>query len=234
MSSGQTISDAELLEKHVRRGLLDAHVAMVCKVAAVNDNGTVDVKPLLKRPTKTVEGEHAPEPLQVIRSVPVAAFQAAGAMSESWPVAVDDFALVVFLDYSADGWKVDGQEVDPQDRRAHHLTDAVVVAFGPRPLGKPLQSIGGAGYSIGVDGGDRLEVLPDGTINLGQSAVAIAIAQKVEARLAEIVGKIRAAALAAPTSFTDAGVGFAAQLLLQFAAWPLTGSTGSDHVNARP
>lgn len=117
-------SQAAVLEALATRIAHGLRVSMPCKVVAVRGNQTVDVQPLLQ--TRYVDGSVKPLPV-----IPGATVCAPMGLDYSFklPLAVGDTGLAVFADRSLDAWYgSDGQTpVDPQDSRAHHLTDCIYL-----------------------------------------------------------------------------------------------------------
>ncbi len=84
------------------------------------------VKPLIQDGYYDEAGERQTDPLPIVTDVPVA-FQGSGTAFQSFPVSVGDTVLLVFCSSSIDKWLVQGGEVDPEDDRRHHLSDAVAI-----------------------------------------------------------------------------------------------------------
>lgn len=81
-----------------------------------------EVKPLLRR--RYADGEVQEMP--VIAGVPVV-WPRSGGASLTMPVRRGDGVILVFADRSLDKWLALGGEVTPDDRRRHHLSDAIAV-----------------------------------------------------------------------------------------------------------
>lgn len=176
-------STAELLERAVRRGLVEAHVSLPAEVVAVDlAKNLVDVQPRLRKPIATASGELGGEALPLIRNVPIE-FPGAGGFRFTFPVAVGDPCLLVFADYSLEAWKGEGAEVDPMDVRAHHLADAVAL-FGVRPVSRAVTAPADAA-TIGHEEGLQI-AMKKGGIELGGADQAVALGDAIASYLASL------------------------------------------------
>lgn len=121
-------SDADLFAA-ARGGILrDLYVARAGTVTAYDATSqTVDVQPCVAE-WFPAEGEAAVEQvyLPVVTAVPVA-FPGGGGFRSTFPIAVGDSVLLVFMDRSHDAWQDQGGRQVPADLRRHHLTDAVAI-----------------------------------------------------------------------------------------------------------
>lgn len=82
----------------------------------------VDVRPYFKRRTNDDQVVDPP----VIYNVPVA-FPRAGESFISMPIKTGHSVLLVFADRSMEKWLSSGSAGEPEDTRAHHLSDAVAI-----------------------------------------------------------------------------------------------------------
>lgn len=146
-----------------------------------------DVKPLVQRRVRFAGGEETVESLPVIPGVQVV-FPRAGDAFFSLPYKRGDVVGLTVADRSLDAYEASqtGQEVDPQDFRAHDLSDAV-AGPGPRPSGDPISQADPDNIVVGWDkGGAQIHIRPDGTVEIklgGAAAVnfSAALAEKLEA-----------------------------------------------------
>lgn len=141
---------------------LDARLAQVntCMPASVTTfdmaTQTCSVQPLLRCVYYDEAGARKTEPLPVINHVPVVYF-GAGAFSDVFPLEKGDTVLLLFSQASIDRWSDRGGQVDPQDERRFHLSDAIALpglrarahassetADGVRVIAGPEIRIGGA------------------------------------------------------------------------------------------
>jgi len=84
------------------------------------DKMLADVRPQLKR--KYTDGTVVRSPL--IYNVPVAQLRAGNAFIHM-PLKKGDQVLLIFADRSLEKWLTSGGEVDPDDVRKHHISDAI-------------------------------------------------------------------------------------------------------------
>lgn len=84
-----------------------------------------DVQPALKKKYQTGEVVSLP----VIPNVPVA-HPRAGQSIVHMPIAVGDTVLLIFSQRSLDKWLSSGGQVDPEDARKFHLSDAFAIPGG--------------------------------------------------------------------------------------------------------
>ncbi len=100
---------------------------MPAKVTAYDySTQKVSVQPLIYRAREDEEGDRVAERLGIVENVPLM-FPGGGAYRVTWPVNVGDLVLLVFADSSMDRWLARGGEVDPEDDRRFHLSDAVAI-----------------------------------------------------------------------------------------------------------
>jgi hypothetical protein len=136
----------------------------------------VDVQPLVYDGYYDATNTRQTERLPVVTDVPVV-FPGAGGFRVTFPVAKGDTVLLVFTSSSIDKWLVLGGEVDPQDDRRHHLSDAIAIP-GLRDFAHPLGNAPTSTLSIGKDGGPTIEIGSD--IQAGGSQ-ALALKSDVDA-----------------------------------------------------
>lgn len=125
------------------------------------------------------------EDYPVIVSCPVVVMQG-GAGYLSFPIAPGDFCVVMFSDRELNTWVSSGQIAPPQDRRTHHLNDAIAIV-GIRPATAPITydaqkvklffansfiTIDGSG-NIVISGSANISITGTGNITIAGSAVAI-------------------------------------------------------------
>lgn len=123
---------AEVIKQARKAGAVDMRVALPAEVVKYDhQKQRVDVKPLLKK--KYNDGSVVEMP--VIYSVPVA-HPRAGKAFVHMPIKKGHNVLLVFVDRSIDKWLSTGGNVDPEDVRAHHISDAVAYP-GLYPFSDP-------------------------------------------------------------------------------------------------
>ncbi len=80
------------------------------------------VQPLLNK----VWGNGTTSPMPIIENVPVM-MPKGGGSSFTFPVLPGDTCLLLFMERSTDLWKTIGGQVDPDDPRKFHLSDALAI-----------------------------------------------------------------------------------------------------------
>lgn len=103
----------------------------------------------------------------IIENVPVV-FPSAGDFAITFPLSAGDTVLLVFSSRSLDKWLIAGGEIDPNDGRRQHLSDAIAIP-GLRALPDAIGSDGTSGNSLVVKGG---------SIRLGSSAANDPVVRK--------------------------------------------------------
>lgn len=126
------VSLPELLNNLMSRVSYDLRVAIPAKVIKYDfEKQSVNCQPCFKN--RYADGT-APEPA-IVYNVPVA-FPRAGGSFISLPIKEGHFVLLVMADRSLEKWLSSGKVVDPEDDRAHHLSDAIAIP-GCYPFTEP-------------------------------------------------------------------------------------------------
>ncbi len=116
-----TPSLTEVFRKAMDSLSLELRVGMPAKVIKYDhEKQLVDVQPDFKRKYKDGKVQDPP----VIYSVPVAFFRAGSAFI-SVPLEKGHQVWLMFSDRSLEKWLSSGEQGDPEDTRAHHISDAV-------------------------------------------------------------------------------------------------------------
>lgn len=117
----ETPSLAKVIQDMVDKQLMDLHTAMPGTIVSY-DYGTnmAVVQPALKRKFKNTAATNLP----LISNVPVY-FPSVGKAHIRFPVKAGDEGQIVFQERSIDKWMSLGGQVDPEDPRKFHLSDAV-------------------------------------------------------------------------------------------------------------
>lgn len=117
------LSMAELLSRAIDQALTDIRVCLPARVESYDHTTQrAEVTPLLRR--RYADG--VVEPMPVIAGVPVV-WPRSGGASLTMPIKRGDGVMLIFSDRSLDSWLVQGGEVTPDDRRKHHLSDAIAI-----------------------------------------------------------------------------------------------------------
>jgi hypothetical protein len=123
----------EIIRRAIRSELSRARVMMPCKIIKINGPQNVDVQPLFK--TRYIDGKLADLP--AIQQVPVSMPMGFDYFTK-YPLKVGDIGYALFCDRSIDNWVASsGEVVDPNDNRAHSISDAIFV---PALVPSSLQS----------------------------------------------------------------------------------------------
>jgi hypothetical protein len=122
------------------------------------------VKPQLQEIQEAEDGTDRITALPVINGVPVVCLSGGGFGLE-FPVTVGDTCLLIFSDRSIDKWAATGGDVDPEDLRRHHLSDAIAIV-GLKHDNNKLSEYDTAAIQLGKQGGPRVRVT-DTQVQLG-------------------------------------------------------------------
>lgn len=131
--SEATPSFSHVLESAINAKLDDVRTTMPAKVIKYDhEKQLVDVQPLFK---KKYAASDTAVSMPIIYNVPVA-FPRAGGSFMSMPIEKDHYVMIHFADRSMEKWLSSGGEVDPEDQRRHHPSDAIAVP-GLYPFSDP-------------------------------------------------------------------------------------------------
>lgn len=185
----------DLIRLSMNRILEGTYVLEPCRVTEYDHTKQMaSIQPLLKRtPNKKIDditGElvpGTPELLPIIQGVPVLwpriSVGTTGPQAHIYmPMKPNTNVMVLFSDRSLDKWLSTGGEVDPQDTRAHALSDAVALP-GLFPFNDPIPDVDPSDIRIvlkwperGIDceiilGGDTNNIIlrPGNQLMLGAS-----------------------------------------------------------------
>lgn len=146
--------------------LANVHTATIGKIVKVNEK-TVDIKPVFNR---VVQGRSIELP--VFTEVPPM-FLYGGGNYDAFPVAIGDYALLVFCERCTDGWFAGSDFIAPLELRMHDYSDGfALVGLKPAASLIPIPS-------------ERTMV---GNIRMGTTAPVdfMALANKVKSELDSI------------------------------------------------
>lgn len=194
------------------------HVAFPAKVLGYDAAAqSVDVQPQLDRTFENLDGTLTTESLPAIASVPIS-WPRCGKFGLVFPLAVDDFVLVVVADRNIGEWLRTG-ESDPRDAGVHVLDGAVAIP-GLYPASGAVEAehvtdhlvlghlqTGGAGVHVRF-----------AEVRLGDDTASqfVALANLVAAELTELKAAIAGATIVA----NDGGASFQATLGTALSSWP--------------
>lgn len=151
------------IREAIESALMDVHVALPCKVQSYDETTQrVDVIPQIKRPIENFDtGAIEHEELPVLPNIPVAFPRSSGFFC-SFPIAKDDFVLVVFSEYSIDQWLEKGRVTAPGDIGHLTLTGGIALPLGPYPSAQALSGAHTDDMVLGEDGGTQIHLKPGG------------------------------------------------------------------------
>lgn len=143
----QTPTLAAILTASADERLAGVNVSIPARVESYDSSEqSIDAKPLIKRGYLSEGQTRATESLPIITSVPVV-FPGAGDYSITFPIAKGDTVLLIFSQFSLDKWLNSGGEVDPDDDRRFHISDAIAIP-GLRPFSAPVSNPGTSAMTL--------------------------------------------------------------------------------------
>lgn len=157
-----TPEDATVITGAIDSALTDVHTAIPGQVESYDPaTQTVVVKLQIKRVLPKLDGTTATEDLPLMQNVPVM-FPRSAEYFLSFPIAAQDYGLVIFTEQSLDQWRSKGTNSDPRDVERHGLSGAIFVpGLVPNALALPEAEISGEGGSdavLGKVGGPHLRI----------------------------------------------------------------------------
>lgn len=148
---------AEVIRTALDRRSAAIRVALPGKIESFNSSTqTASVKPQLKEPVESSDGTVSATALPVLNEVPVICL-GGGDFGLQFPVQAGDTCLLLFTDRSIDKWQATGGDVDPEDERRHHLSDAVCIV-GLRHDNNKLGEYDTGAIQLGKQSGPRVRV----------------------------------------------------------------------------
>lgn len=174
----------ELLDLAIESWLLEVHTCMPGKIISYDKKTQkADVQPMLKRRIVHQDGSELLESLPPLTDVPVNFMRSAGFFL-TFPITKGDLVTVHFSERSMDNYMSSlGEESDPDEFRAHHLSDAICVP-GWYPFKRPIKDISGVNAVFGMDnGGMQIHITPDGEMHVkfdNESDEAVALAGQLQ------------------------------------------------------
>lgn len=130
MSNDNIATLADNINKGIDNRLKDLHTATPGIIESFDPVAqTVSVQPAIKRIFKTLEGTSevlSSTNLPILINVPII-YPRGGGYSLTFPIVKGDECLILFNERSIDNWHKFGTIKEPNDRRFHSLSDAVVL-----------------------------------------------------------------------------------------------------------
>lgn len=152
----QTPTLAKVIQDAIEARLTGVHTMLPGRVVKIDiKKGKCDVQPLIKR----IGADGQAVTLPVIPNCPIG-FYRAGKAAIYLPVAVGHSVEIKFCERSLDIWLTKGGTIDPEDRRKHNLSDAVVYP-GLYDFTDPPSEASASRVIIVNDAG-RIEIDPSG------------------------------------------------------------------------
>lgn len=171
----------QVLSQAVVEALAEVQTAIPAEVSSYDaEKQLVTVQPLVQQLVLNEEGDLVASAYPEIPGVPVV-FPGANGFRMTFPITKGDTVLLVFASRSIDRWKSNGGQVDPEDTRTFHLSDAIAIP-GLHPNGSPWTGASTSSATLGKDGGPQA-VFKSDKIELGGDAEnpptdALALASK--------------------------------------------------------
>lgn len=123
----ETIADA------LQYAMSNLHTATIARVTAVNST-TIDCQPVINR---VVDGR--PVQLPVFAQVPTVTLQGGGSYTK-YPIAVDDYCLLIFTERCFDRWWAGVDNAPPLEFRMHDYSDGIAIV-GVNPLASAIANV---------------------------------------------------------------------------------------------
>lgn len=176
-SLGEIIRDAFTAMAH------DLHVGLPAKVEAYYpEDGTVDVKPLIK---KNYVNETGYTPIQVITKVPLQSLSM-GEAHFSLPVKKGDEVWLVFGERSICQWFDSGTDSEPISPRHHDIQDAIAIP-GVRSGRTPMERKGATDSIEMALGSTWIEITAEGKVKITNGS------QDLVKILSDLIGTLKSA-----------------------------------------
>lgn len=161
-----------IVKDAVNEEILGLWTNLPCEVVSYDPEAvTVEVKPLIKVPVRTVDGSIEMIEIPILQDVPVM-FPCAGGFTITHPINVRDECLVNFSSRNIDLWWQSGGVQNPFDTRHHDLSDGFAF-FKPQSQAKKIKNISTDNLEIRSDDNEtKIQITSGGIINfIGQKAV---------------------------------------------------------------
>jgi hypothetical protein len=120
----------DVIKAQVEDALARTHTATVGRVVRVGET-TIDIQPVINMVYKGQDLK-----LPVLVDVPPV-FHQGGASYTAYPIAVGDYALVIFAERCFDRWYAGSDEVRPPEMRMHDYSDGFAFV-GVNPMAKAI------------------------------------------------------------------------------------------------
>jgi hypothetical protein len=109
-----------IIQNAIEEALSNTHTSTIAKVTKINGS-TIDAKPVFKRVINDTEVE-----LPVFTEIPILTLQG-GSNYRIMPIAVGDYALLIFAERCIDDWYFGADNKKPREYRIHDYSDAIAI-----------------------------------------------------------------------------------------------------------
>lgn len=179
-SNDQPCTEQEFIEEQVEDMLDQVHGPFLARVQSYDiERGTVDVVPLVRHAVRDPDGGYTHEDLPVIPCCPVA-WPRAGGHFVAFALQPGDLVVCLTMTNAyGHWWAGDGSVQDPGDLRRHFIGNSIALPLSVHPRQGALRNAPvyreNERLRIGddSDGGTRLTLMRDGTIQLTRGAQAV-------------------------------------------------------------
>jgi hypothetical protein len=163
----QRVFGTEVLDFWLQNRMADVHTALPAKVLAYDAAAqTVDVRPEIKRYIFDDEGTRTAEALPDLYGIPVA-FPRGGGFHVSFPLAVDDYVLVICSEEPTISWRDKARAVEPGIFDRHGLNGTFALPCGYPDKEKLPSAPSGTELELASDNGSSiLRMDSSGTITV--------------------------------------------------------------------
>lgn len=176
---------ADVIKQAIEARMTDVHVMLPGEFVSYDPlTGKASIKALIKR--KLESGTLFELPL--MDGVPVLMPRTAESTIYI-PIKAGDKCMIMFAERSLDAWKTMGGSQDPQDRRKHHLSDAVAVP-GLYSFAEPPLITANDVESIVIENKiSRVRLKPDGKIKILNKTTQAELVNTVYTTLVDLIAE---------------------------------------------
>lgn len=193
---------AEILDEALENHMLDVHTALPGKIVTYDAaTQTAEIQLQIKRQLRNEDDVVVSEEMPLLPNVPIA-FPRSTTFFVSFPLAADDFVMVIFQESSIDAWRSQGSLIPAGDTRRHTLTGAVALPC-LYPNTAPLAEASEDFMIVGQDGGQQI------VIGVGEGADEVHVTEvggvvdyvAMAAKVLTELGKVKADFTALKTAY---------------------------------
>lgn len=162
----------QIIKSEVSSQILGLWTSLPCEVVSFNPEAvTVEVRPLIRIPVRTPDGNIEMMEISILQDVPVM-FPCAGGFTITHPINIGDECLVSFSSRNIDLWWQSGGIQNPFDTRHHDLSDGFAF-FRPQSQANKISDISADNLEIrSDDNATKIQITKDGVFNfIGTKAI---------------------------------------------------------------